>query len=263
MNPTSQRLIQIVAWVGEGVYQFLDHLGGIFLMFVRASGFVFRRPLRTHLFMQQFEFVGARSFFIVALTGTFTGMVFALQGSYAFRLFNAEYLIGPSVLLSLTRELAPVMTALMVTARAGSAMATELGYMRESEQIDALYTMAIHPVHYLITPRVVATTVMMPLLSALFTFCGTLGAYFVTVKLIGVTHNVFVNRTLEMVDLSDLYSGQVKAVFFGVMIASICCYFGYNSSGGARGVGLATTRAVVVSSVSLLVFDYFLTALMY
>lgn len=258
-----ERIREGLEGTGEAIYRFVDQLGGIFIMGLQGLAYALRRPFRTHLFIQQLEFIGVKSVFIVALTGTFTGMVFALQGSYAFRLFNAEYLIGPSVLLSLTRELAPVLTALMVTARAGSAIATEIGYMRENEQIDALYTMAINPVHYLVTPRVIASLLMMPLLCALFTFCGTLGAYFVTVKVLGVTHNVFVNRILEMVDLSDLYSGEVKAVVFGLMVASICCYYGYNSSGGARGVGLSTTKAVVVSAVTLLVVDYFLTALMY
>jgi phospholipid/cholesterol/gamma-HCH transport system permease protein len=249
--------------VGEAIFSFVEQLGGIVMLMLQALLYVFRRPLRSHLYFQQLEFIGVKSLFIVALTGTFTGMVFALQGSYAFRLFNAEYLIGPSVLLSLTRELSPVLTALMVTARAGSAMATEIGYMRENEQIDALYTMAIQPVHYLVTPRVFASTVMMPLLCALFTLCGTLGAYFVTVKILGVTHNVFVNQILQIVDLTDLYSGEAKGVVFGLLVSSVCCYYGYNSSGGARGVGLATTKAVVVSSVTLLVVDYFLTALMY
>ncbi len=263
LNRFVRRTVDTLGLVGESITDFLDHLGGIILLFAQAAAMTFRRPFRTHLFLAQLEFIGAQSFFIIALTGTFTGMVFALQGSYAFRLFSAEYLIGPSVLLSLTRELAPVMTGLMVTARAGSAMATEIGYMRENEQIDALSTMDINPVHYLVTPRIVASLLMMPLLAALFTFCGTMGAYFVTVRLLGVTHNVFVGRTLQMVDLSDLYSGEVKAAVFGLLIASICSYFGYNSSGGARGVGLATTKAVVVSSVSLLILDYFLTALMY
>jgi phospholipid/cholesterol/gamma-HCH transport system permease protein len=260
---TLERFFGPLLGLGESIYRFLEQLGGIIILMLQALFYVFKRPFRTDLFFAQFEFIGVKSLFIVALTGTFVGMVFALQGSYAFRLFSAEYLIGPSVLLSLTRELSPVMTSLMVTARAGSAMATEIGYMRENEQIDALYTMAINPVHYLVTPRVVACVLMFPLLTALFTFCGTLGAYFVTVRILGVTHNVFVSRTLQMVDLSDLYSGQVKSVVFGLLVASVCCYYGYNSAGGARGVGLSTTKAVVVSSVTMLVVDYFLTVLMY
>jgi phospholipid/cholesterol/gamma-HCH transport system permease protein len=249
--------------VGESIFAFLEHIGGVTLMALQGLAFTFKRPFRGNLFISQLEFIGVGSIFIIVLTGTFTGMVFALQGSYAFRLFNAEYLIGPSVLLSLTRELSPVMTGLMVTARAGSAIATEIGYMRENEQIDALSTMNINPIQYLVTPRIVAAIIMMPLLTALFTFCGTLGAYFVTVKMLGVTHSVFVTQTLRMVDLHDLYSGEIKAACFGLIIAAICCYFGYNSKGGARGVGLSTTKAVVASAVTLLIFDYFVTALMY
>lgn len=263
MSTRREKTQQILSSLGEAIYSFLEQLGGICTMMAQAVLYIFRPPFRIHLFFAQLDFIGVRSVFIVALTGTFVGMVFSLQGSYAFRLFNAEYLIGPSVLLSLTRELAPVMTTLMVTARAGSAMATEIGYMRENEQIDALYTMAIQPVHYLVTPRVVAATIMMPLLTALFTFCGALGAYFVTVRILGVTHNTFVSRILQMVDLADLYSGELKSIIFGLLVSSVCCYYGYHSSGGARGVGLATTKAVVVSSVSMLVVDYFLTALMY
>lgn len=263
MSALVQKVKGVLNLLGEAIYSFVEQVGGITLMMVQGVFYLFRRPFRFNLLVSQLDFIGARSVFIVALTGTFTGMVFALQGSYAFRLFNAEYLIGPSVLLSLTRELAPVMTGLMVTSRAGSAIATEIGYMRENEQIDALYAMAIQPIQYLVTPRIIAAVLMFPLLTALFTFCGSLGAYFVTTKIIGVTHNVFVGRTIEIVDLSDLYSGEVKSIAIGLLIATVCCYYGYNSSGGARGVGLSTTKAVVVSSVSLLIIDYLLTALMY
>ena len=263
MNVVVRNLAILGNKVGESMLSFIERLGGIVIMWVSAILMLFQPPFRFNEFIAQLEFIGVKSAFIVALTGTFTGMVFAVQTSYAFGMFNLEYLIGPSVLLSLTRELSPVLTTLMVTARAGSAMTTEIGYMRENEQIDALQTMSIHPIQYLVTPRVLATTIMLPLLTALFTFCGTLGAYFVTVFLFDVTHAVFVSNILQMVDLSDLYSGEIKAVFFGMLISTICCYYGYNTRGGARGVGLATTQAVVVSAVSMLVFDYFLTVLMY
>lgn len=263
MNIVVRKLGGLANRLGESVVNFIERLGGIVLMLVTSILMLFQPPFRFSELVAQLEFIGVKSSFIVILTGTFTGMVFAVQTAYAFGMFNLEYLIGPSVLLSLTRELSPVLTTLMVTARAGSAMTTEIGYMRENEQIDALQTMSIHPIQYLVTPRVLATTIMMPLLAALFTFCGTLGAYFVTVVLLDVTHAVFVSNIIQMVDLSDLYSGQIKAVFFGMLISTVCCYYGYNTKGGARGVGIATTQAVVVSAVSMLILDYFLTVLMY
>ena len=197
------------------------------------------------------------------LTGLFTGAVFALQGAGAFRLFNAESLVGPTVGLSLARELSPVLTGLMVTGRAGSGIATELGTMRVTEQIDALYTMAVNPVQYLVVPRFIAGLIMVPILSVLFTMIGMVGCYFVGVVLLGIDQGVFIEKVRWFVDARDLINGLIKACVFGGILTMVGCYKGFYASGGARGVGLATTQSVVVSSVLILIADYFLTAMMF
>lgn len=216
--------------------------------------------LRNHLAMM--EFVGVGSLFIVVLTGTFTGMVFAAQSMYAFGLFGADALVGPTVTLALTRELAPVLTGLMVTGRAGSAVATELGTMRVSEQIDALKTMAVNPVQYLVAPRVLAGIVMVPILTVVFTVVGVLGAYLVTVVWGGQASGTFIEQTRYYVDAYDILSGVIKGAVFGMLIFLIACYKGYNAAGGAKGVGQATTQAVVVASITIFVVDYLLTIML-
>lgn len=217
------------------------------------------KPFRTRIFVQQMNQIGVDSTPIILLVSFFTGAVFALQTGYAFRLFNAETLVGSTVGLTLTRELAPVFTALMVTARVGSSMAAELGTMRVTEQMDALESMAVSPFHYLVVPRVIATTVMVPLLTGLFNFVGFMGAYLVGVGLLEIPEGPFIYRTEYFVDTDDLFGGLFKAAIFGFLIALISCYQGYRTKGGAAGVGRATTRAVVISSVTILVVDYFLT----
>ncbi len=224
---------------------------------------MFRPPYRFKQLFLAMEFVGVGSLFIVLLTGLFTGAVFALQGAVAFRLFNAESLVGPTVGLSLARELSPVLTGLMVTGRAGSGIATELGTMRVTEQIDALYTMAVNPVQYLVVPRFIAGLVMVPLLSILFTLIGMCGCYFVGVVLLGIDEGIFIAKVRWFVDPRDLMSGLIKACVFGGILTMVGCYKGFNASGGARGVGIATTQSVVVSSILILVADYFLTAIMF
>jgi phospholipid/cholesterol/gamma-HCH transport system permease protein len=209
------------------------------------------------------EFVGVGSLFIVLLTGLFTGAVFALQGASAFRLFNAESLVGSTVALSLAKELSPVLTGLMVTGRAGSGIATELGTMRVTEQIDALETMAVNPVQYLVVPRFLAGVVMVPALSVLFTLVGMCGAYFVGVVLMNIDPGVFLGKTRWLVAPKDITDGLIKATVFGGVLTLVGCYKGFYASGGARGVGIATTQSVVVSSVAILVADYFLTAMMF
>lgn len=245
------------------IYENLFKLGRMMILAFNAVRAVGTRPVRWRTFFDQLQFVGVESTFIVLLTGLFTGMVFALQSSYAFRLFGAESLIGPSVTLSLVRELGPVLTAIMVTARAGSAMATELGTMRVTEQIDALYTMGINPVQYLVLPRIVAATIMVPLLALLFSFIGFWGSYLVTVNIVGMGPNVFLVGVLDLLDLSDIYKGLFKAAIFGAMLSLISCNEGFYAEGGARGVGQATTQAVVQSCVLILVVDYFVTALLF
>lgn len=217
------------------------------------------RPVRVNNIIRQMNAIGVGSIPIILLVGLFTGAVFALQTGYAFRLFNAETMVGSTVGLSLTREIGPVFTALMVIARMGSAMSAELGSMRVTEQIDALESMAINPFHYLVVPRVLAAIAMLPLLTTLFNVIGFLGAYIVGVGLLDIPAGPFVSKMEYYVDASDLYGGLVKAAIFGFLLTILSCYEGYTAQGGAAGVGKATTRAVVVSSVAVLIVDYFLT----
>lgn len=234
---------------------------GEFLVFVRSFfAWVRHPPFRKGLFFRQMEFIGVKSFPIIALTGTFTGMVFALQTGYAFRLFNAESFVGSTVGLSLTREIGPVFTALMVVARAGSAMAAEIGTMKVTEQVDALSAMAVDPIHFLVVPRVLASTIMVPLLAGLFSVIGMLGAYFVSTRLLNIGEVIFKRKLYYYVDANDVVGGLLKSAVFGFVLSLLSCYRGYRTEGGAEGVGRSTTQAVVISSVSILVLDYFLTS---
>ena len=239
---------------------FAVELGAILTFARRFFVWVKRPPFRWQELLAQMESIGVKSIPIIALTGLFTGMVFGLQTGYAFRLFNAESLVGSTVGLALTREIAPVFTALMITARCGSAMAAEIGSMRVTEQIDALKTMAVNPIQYLVVPRIVATFIMAPLLCALFSYIGICGGFLVATKLLGIHPFYFMNNLEYHVDPGDIIGGLIKAAVFGFLLALISCYRGYTTHGGSKGVGLATTRAVVISSVTILVVDYFLTA---
>jgi phospholipid/cholesterol/gamma-HCH transport system permease protein len=200
---------------------------------------------------------------VVVITGAFTGMVLAIQTYYGFRMFGGESLVGATVALSMTRELGPAITALMVTGRAGSAMAAELGTMRVTEQIDALYSMSVNPVQYLIMPRVIAGILMLPVLTVVSDFIGIVGGYFVGVGLLNINSGIFMARIVEFVDLDDIVNGLIKASVFGLILSLVGCYKGFHTSGGAAGVGRATTPSVVISSVSILISDYFLTAVMF
>ncbi len=240
---------------------FVEEVGQLALLAWSSATWALRPPYRIALFVQAMEFIGFQSVFIISLTGWFSGGVLALQSVYGFRQFGAEGMVGGVVALSLTRELSPVFAALMLTSRAGSAIATELGTMRVTDQIDALATMAVNPIQYLVAPRVLAGVVMMPVLCMLFTVTGLVGAYMVGVGSLGIDPGVFMDRVRWYVDSSDLFSGLFKAAIFGYVVTLIACRQGYWAKGGAAGVGVAVTKAVVFGSVSVLVLDYVLTAL--
>jgi phospholipid/cholesterol/gamma-HCH transport system permease protein len=248
---------------GKPVLKIVWLAGGIGRMFLQSVYLSFRRPYKFDYIFKQMEFIGVRSLLVVLITGTFTGMVLALQSSYGFNKFGAEGLVGVIVTLSMTRELGPVLTSLMVTGRAGSAMAAEIGTMRVTEQIDALTVMALNPIKYLVAPRVVASFLMLPILTIISDFTGVVGGYIVGVKMLGINEGAFMNRIDKTVDLGDIYNGLVKAAVFGLILSVISCYKGYNTRGGAEGVGRATTEAVVLSSVTILISDYVLTSLMF
>jgi phospholipid/cholesterol/gamma-HCH transport system permease protein len=223
---------------------------------------LFRRPFRFRQFVAAMEFIGAQSVFIVGLTGTFSGMVLALQTTYALRAFSAEGRVGGIVAVSLTREIAPVFAAIMVTARAGSAIAAELGNMRVTEQIDAITTMGVNPVQYLLSPKMLACVLMVPLLCVLYMSVGMCGAYLVSVTLLGGDPGVFAQSIRDLAVTEDLRMGIIKAAVFGFLISAISCRHGYFAKGGAKGVGLATTRAVVETCVTVLVVNYVLTQML-
>ena len=243
--------------------RFLEEMGRMTLFFLETLVQSFRPPYRLGLLLRAMEFVGVGSLFIIVLTGFSTGAIMALQFIYALGMIQGETMVGGSVALSLSRELSPVLAALMVTGRAGSAMATELGTMRVTEQIDAMETMAVNPIQYLVVPRLWASTIMLPVLTILFSLVGMAGCYVVSVKWVGVDYGLFMKTIREWMEPWDLWMGTIKALVFGMTFALISCYRGFHASGGARGVGLATTSAVVISSVMIFVLDYILTALMF
>ncbi|MBU4484622.1 ABC transporter permease [bacterium] len=252
----------IVPWIeafGKSITDTVFKLGDWCVFTWEFFTWLFKKPYRWHNIFKQMEFLGVKSVPIILLTGVFVGMVFSFQTGKAFGLFNAESLVGATMGLSLTREIGPVFTALMVTARACSAMAAEIGTMKVTEQVDALHAMAVNPIHFLVVPRVVAATVMVPLLAGIFNLMGIVGAYLVGVNLLHINASEFMYDLYYYVDADDVLGGLIKAMIFGFLIALISCYMGYRASKGAEGVGKATTRAVVVSSVTILVVDYFVT----
>ncbi len=239
----------------------LAEIGMLATLFGQAVFWGIRPPYRFRLFIEAMDYIGVGSIFIVGLTGTFVGMVFGIQLVDGFRQFGAENQAGAVVGLALARELAPVFSALMVSSRAGSAMTTELGSMRVTDQIDALSTMAVNPVQYLVVPKLFAGFVTVPLLTMLFNMVGIFGAWIVCVKLMGLDPGVFVDKVRWFVDSKDVAQGIIKAAVFGFTIALIACRQGFHASGGAAGVGLATNRAVVQSAVSILLLDYVITSI--
>lgn len=249
--------------LGRSLIDFVLQTGHLLHFSGRALAFALRGQARPRLIFEQMQFIGTKSLFIIILTGAFTGMVFALQVGRAFALFNAESLTGAVASIALARELAPVLAALMVTARAVSAMAAQIGTMRVTQQIDALETMAVDSLNYLATPRIIATVLMLPLLCAVFDLVGSLGCYIVGVHLLSIPVGIFMSKIEFYVLTEDIVQGLFKSVLFGLIISSIGCYKGYHAKGGAVGVGRATTEAVVLASVMVLVSDYFITAIFF
>jgi len=256
----------VAAAVGQGVrdafvpvVRLLELVGGHVQMAARAFVWMFRPPLRAGNYIDAAEFVGFGSLPIVLLVGAFTGMVTALQSVFAFRPFGLETLAGGTTGNAIAVELGPVLTSLMLAGRVGAGIATELGTMRITEQIDALESMAVNPIQFLVTPRLLAGTLMAPILALLFWVVGMGGAYLIAVVSQGVDSGQFMFYVKEFVLPVDMVQGLLKSAIFGFVVVLIGCYQGFNASGGGRGVGMGTTRAVVFGSVSVLVFDYFVT----
>jgi phospholipid/cholesterol/gamma-HCH transport system permease protein len=256
------RLAALTDAVYGPTFTFFDDLGQTALLAASALSWAVRPPFRPSQLLLALDFVGAGSTFIVVLVGLFTGMAFTVSTIVGFRQFSAEGMVGGVVALALARELAPVLASVVVTARAGSTMASELGNMRVTEQIDAITTMGVSPVQYLVAPRVIATTLVLPLLATCFGLAGQLGAYVVAVLWQGIDPGIFLDHIPQLMTVADLRMMVIKSFVFGFVVSVICCKHGFYASGGARGVGEATARAVVASIVAIFACDYVLTAVL-
>jgi len=256
-------LIESIEKFGATILKLLESLGRVVLFFLRGVGNIFIPPFQFAKIIDHTWFIGTKSIFVIVLTGLFTGMVLGLQGYYSLIEFGSEAALGSAVALTLIRELGPVFTAIMVTARAGSAMAAEIGVMRISEQIDALKTMHINPVRFLFTPRIIAAIISFPLLTALFNVVGIFGGFVSGSLMLGINRHVYMDTVIRSIQMQDITGGFYKAVAFAVIATTICCYRGYythlSSGFGARGVSLSTTNAVVQSCIFVFVSDYIIT----
>ena len=254
------------AAIGRAAISWVDNLGASAIFLLLASLRILRSKQIVKI-VQQIYYIGARSSMIIILVSFFTGMVLGLQSYHALVKFGAQGALGTLVALTLVRELGPVLTAIMITARAGSAITAEIGIQRISEQIDALDTMRIDPLRYLISPRITASIISFPLLTALFDLVGIIGGYVSGVLLLGANASTYVYRVQTSMDMKDITDGLIKAVVFAVIVSTVCCYQGYfthmrTDSHGAKAVGLSTTSAVVLSCVLILVSDYVVTSLL-
>ncbi len=239
---------------------YLGHLG---MFLVDASRTLATTKLKPQKVLYQMLHVGVNSFSVIFLSGTSVGCVLAYQSFIGLHRFGGEQFIGPVVFLSMVREFGPVLSGIMVTARAGSSMTAEIGTMRITEQIDALETLSINPHQYLTVPRIIATTCILPFLSLFCTLCGIVGGFMISIHMLGVNPEMYMKAVRENVLLFDITSGLIKAAVFGFLLSWIATYKGYTTFGGAKGVGIATTQSVVMACVAIFIADYILTALMF
>lgn len=256
-------LTRIFEPIGNLFFSLFEETGRWFQMLQRTFVWTFRPPFEVREWLRQMVRVGIDSIPVVALTTMFTGMVMALQTFEGFRRVHAENFVASVVSLAMVRELSPVLVGLMVAGRVGSSMAAEIGTMRVTEQLDALEALATDPIHYLFVPRVLAGIVMLPFLTLLGDAIGIGGGYLVAVKLLGANSLVYDQNTWMFLDLKDIWSGLVKAAVFGLLLTLTGCLKGYYTTGGAEGVGRATTSAVVTGSLLILLSDFFLTKVLF
>lgn len=235
----------------------LIEIGEITLLFFNSMKSIFKKPFENKVFFKQMTEIGIRSMPVVTLTCLFTGMIFSLQSYIGFKRFGAEIYTGSVIGIGLTKELIPVLTALMIAGRVGSAMAAEIGTMKVTEQIDALLTLGTNPIKFLIVPRVLAGTIMTPILTIYGDAIGLIGAYFVAVNLMGLNPIIYNQFQLAYMEVWDIISGLIKSFSFGVIISLIGCYKGLKTEGGAEGVGKSTTSAVVLASILILITNFF------
>ncbi len=256
-------IYKVLEVAGRRTSRFFAEVGSVLIFLGQTLRWTFSRPFYLKSVLKQMEQIGFNSIPVVITTALSTGMVLALQSYTGFKRFGAETLIGAVVALSMTRELGPVLTGLMVAGRAGAAMAAELGTMKVTEQIDALETLATNPMKYLVVPRFIASTVMMFFLTILGVIIGITGGYFVGVKVLGTNPVTYMRQSIDNTEVTDIWYGLIKALVFGAVVGLIGCYKGFHTEGGAEGVGKATTGAVVVSCMLILILDYFLSALLW
>lgn len=256
-------MIGFVQGVGRTFLSGLEAIGRVTLFALKAVLLAVQPPYFPRLILKQMIEIGFYSLPVVGMTAVFTGMVLALQSYTGFSRFNAEAAIPNVVVISLTRELGPVLAGLMVAGRVGAAMAAELGTMRVTEQIDALTTLNTNPFKYLVAPRLIAGLIMLPVLVLIADIIGVAGGYLVSVLKLGFNHGTYLRNTVDFLRVLDVVSGLVKAGVFGFIVALMGCYHGYHSHGGAQGVGKATTNAVVTASILILIFNYIVTELFF
>jgi phospholipid/cholesterol/gamma-HCH transport system permease protein len=253
----------LIEKIGQSSLSFIESIGRISLFMAIGVLHIFRPPVQFKKVVEHTWFIGSKSIFVILITGIFAGMVLGLQGYYSLIAFGSEASLGTAVAMTLIRELGPVFTAIMITARAGSAIAAEIGVMRVSEQIDALKTMHIHPIRFLVTPRIVAAIISFPLLTAIFDVVGIFGGYFSGSVLLGINRYVYIDKVIRSITLFDLFGGFYKSFVFALVVIIICCYRGYythlSSGFGSRGVSMSTTNAVVQSCIAVLIADYIIT----
>jgi phospholipid/cholesterol/gamma-HCH transport system permease protein len=254
-----RRITDLLAAIGGAVFFVLQGAGAITLFALDALSHAVRPPFYARLFTRQVIEIGFFSLPVVALTAVFSGMVLALQSYTGFQRFSAEGAVATVVVLSITRELAPVLAGLMVAGRVGASMAAEIGTMRVTDQIDALTTLATNPMKYLVVPRLLAGTIALPVLVLIADILGVAGGFLVSVWKLGFNPGSYMANTWRYLEFTDVFSGLVKAAVFGFVVALMGCYHGYHSKGGAQGVGAATTSAVVSASILILAFNYIVT----
>jgi phospholipid/cholesterol/gamma-HCH transport system permease protein len=252
-----------LAPIGRAVLVMCEHTGALALFALRAIGRGLRGPYYPRIVGHQMVEIGYYSLPVVGLTAIFTGMVLALQSYIGFARFQAQEAIPTIVVVSMTRELGPVLAGLMVAGRVGASMAAEIGTMRVTEQIDALTTLSTDPFRYLVAPRLLAGLLMLPVLVLIADVIGVMGGFIVGVFTLGFGPEEYLRRTHEFLEMEDVVSGLVKAAVFGFIVTLMGCYQGYNSRGGAQGVGAATTRAVVSASILILTANYLITELFF
>lgn len=257
----NDKIDQVFLVLWRYTYEIFFVCGKATIFFIESVRLAFTRPFRFDEMVKHMEFVGNKSILIIALTGVFTGLALSYQIYLGFNLVNATNLVGPTVALGITRELGPVLTGLIVSARAGGAMAARLGTMRVSEQIDALEVMGIDPRQYLVSPRILAAVLTMPLLCGVFDFVAMAGAQFLCIHVLSLDEAVFWDKIRLWLDPGDINEGLLKAGVFGMVFAAVCTYMGFNTTGGAKGVGEATNKGVVYSMVLIICSNFFMTNL--